>query len=164
VSLALGCVKERKTGGSKMKIQKQSDKRLERFWGIRLPNREKLFERFKRVGLLPQDYKLNPLELVCVCSLMVEYKTIYDVYQSIDRLKNESIESKFGEAFFKQMKETTAEMEMAGMRAQARKLRKVGQGMASIQGEETWQTNWKREAIEKQVSAIKDEPFLPQKG
>ncbi len=147
-----------------MRIQKLSKKRLHRFWEIRLPNQEQLLERFTSIGLLPQDYNLSPLELVCACSLMLEHKTIYDTCQSIDQLKNESVESKFDDAFFHQLEDTISEMEMAGMRIQARKLRKLGQGLASAQGNGSWQPHWKKEINTKLISAIKDEPFLPQQG
>jgi hypothetical protein len=145
-------------------MMKLSKKHLHRFWGSRLPNQEQLFERFTRIGLLPQDFKLTHLELVCACSLMLEHKTLYDVYQSIEHLNNECTKSKFDDAFFHHLEEIISEMDMVGMRVQARKLRKLGQGIASTQRKISWQSYWKKEADKKLVSSIRDEPFLPQQG
>jgi len=147
-----------------MKGQKIADKGLYRFWKTRLPEQEDLFARFMQVGITPQDHHLGPIELVCACSLMLETRTIYDVYRSIDRLNNESIEPKVDEEFFIQLNGTIADMERAGLRSQARELRKLGQGLATAQRNPTWQSQWKEESEGVTSAAIKDEPFLPQKG
>ena len=147
-----------------MSIRKLSQKRLVRFWGIRLPGQDQLFKRFTRSGLLPQDCSLTPLELVCACSFMLDTKTIFDVFQSIDRLNNECIEPRFEDVFFQRLNETISEMENAGMRDQPRKLRKLGQGLAALQRKGSWQSDWEKETDRKLGSTIKDEPFLPQRG
>jgi hypothetical protein len=139
-------------------------KRLFRFWIIRLPNQEQLLERFLRVGLIPQDHNLSRLKLVSACSLMLEKRTIYDVYQSINRLNNESTETMLDDEFFARLDEITSELEMSGMRIHSRKLRKFGQGLASAQRKPAWESYWKKETDRKMLSAIKDEPFLPQQS
>lgn len=147
-----------------MSEQKIPDSRLYRFWKTRTPGQEDLLERFLRIGITPQDHPLGPLELVCACSLMLETRTTYAVYQSIDWLNNESIENRVDEEFFIQLDETIADLERAGLRAQARKLRKLGQGLASTQRNPTWQSRWEKETRGVASAAIKDEPFLPQRG
>jgi hypothetical protein len=95
---------------------------------------------------------------------MLEHKTIYATLQSLDWLNNECIEPIFNDAFFSQLDATISEMDLAGMRYQARKLRKLGQAIPSGQRKSDWQSHWKRENDEKLASSIRDEPFLPQKG
>ena len=147
-----------------MSIRKLSYKRLVRFWGIRLPGQDQLFERFARSGLCPRDCSLTPLELVCACSFMLDTGPIFDVYRSIDRLKNECIEPRFEDEFFQRLNETISEMENAGMRDQPRQLRKLGRGLAALQQQGSWHTHWEMETDRKLGSTIKDEPFLPQRG
>ncbi|MEW5872711.1 MAG: hypothetical protein AB1894_25860 [Chloroflexota bacterium] len=144
--------------------QKLTLKWMKQFWSGRLPNREALIERLAETGLLPTDAQLTPLELVCGCSLMVESKTTFEALEAIAALANESVEAKFDEAFFEQFQSSLDAIHLAGMRAQARKLRKLGLGIATMQREERWQGRWDKENKERLEAAIRDEPFLPQKG
>ena len=151
-----------------MKRRKLSDERLRRYWETKLPGQAPLFDRLLRTGLLPRDHNLSTLELVCACSLMIECKSHYDVYKSIGVFDNEYTASRFDEVFFNQLAETIAGLELAGMRTQARKLRKLGHGLAFWESgsgwQSKWQSKWQKERDEKYTSAIKDEPFLPQHG
>ena len=147
-----------------MKTRNIFNKRLFSFWIIRLPDQEHLLERFYRFGLTSQDHALSHLELVSACSLMLEKRTNYEVYQSINRLNHESTETMLNEEFFAQLQKIIYEMEMSGLRFQSRKLRKFGQGLASAQRNLLWQPYWKEDMDKKLLSAIKDEPFLPQQG
>ena len=147
-----------------MEIPKLSRERVKRFWLARLPGQEALVMRFASAGVLPQDHGLALLELVCACSLMVESRTVYAALQAVERLENDSIELVFGEPFFVQLQQSLAEMQRAGLRAQARRLRKLGQGIAVMQDQGEWAARWRAEMGQNLVSAIKDEPFLPQQG
>jgi hypothetical protein len=120
-------------------------------------------ERFVTIGLSTQDFKLAPLELVCACSLMLESKANYDLLRSLDMLRRESTEVLLDEAFFQQLDETIQDLEMSGLHDQARKLRKLGQEIVFMQHETNWQARWGDESDKRLTSAIKDEPFLPQR-
>lgn len=147
-----------------MIIRRLSEKRLKEYWERRLPKQKQQIERFSTVGLLPQDISLKEVELVCACSLMIERKTIHEVFQAIDRYRDESTKTPFEEGFFSEVRETLVEMERRGMRSQARRLRKIGQGIAQMQNETEWVLHWRKESERRKISAIKDEPFLPQRG
>ena len=147
-----------------MKIRKPSLRRLARYWENRLSDHELPIERFVTIGLSAQDFKLAPLELVCACSLMLESKANYDLLLTLDLLRSESTEVLLDEAFFQQLDETIQDLEMSGLRDQGRKLRKLGQRIASMQHETHWQARWGDERNRRLTSAIKDEPFLPQRG
>ena len=147
-----------------MIIRRESEKQLKEYWGRRFPEQEQLTDRFSKVGLLLKDTNLAADVLVCACSLMVERRTIYEVHQAIDAYRRECIKSPFGESFFEELKVTIAELERGGMRSQAQRLRKLSQGIAKMQNETEWEKHWGREADRKRISAIKDEPFLPQRG
>ena len=143
---------------------KVAEKRLKDYWNRRLPGSEDQIERFAKVGLLPQDTNLSTVELVCACSLMLEKATIFEALGKIDRYRVESIAEPFGAEFYNLLADEIVEMERMGMRSMARKLRKFGHQMAMDQKEIAWSKQWQKETTEKDVSAIKDEPFLPQRG
>ena len=107
-----------------MIIKRLSMNRLKEYWMRRLPDRESEIERFSMIGLTHQDHKLAKLEIICACSLMLESKTPYEVNQALDRLRNESTTLFFDELFFDEIDKTIAGMERAGMRSEARKLRR----------------------------------------
>ena len=79
---------------------KVAERRLKDYWNRRLPGSEDQIERFTKVGLVPQDTDLSALELVCVCSLMLERATIFETLGKIDRYRIESIGEPFGSEFY----------------------------------------------------------------
>jgi len=147
-----------------MSFLKRSEKRLNKYWTRKLPSQEKNLPRYAKTGLLPQDHHLSNLEIICAISMMAENKTIHEVHRAIELFRNESTEEQIDDPFLEKLQETIEELDGGGMRSQARKLRKIGHGIATMQNNSVWETHWSGEIDKKRSSAIKDEPFLPQKG
>ena len=147
-----------------MQLLNGSKNRLNAFWIRKLPLHEDQFIRFSKTGLLPQDFNLSDLEIICALSIMSERKTIHEVLQAVDQFRNETTISRFNEAFLEKIQATIEELESKGLRSHARNLTKLGHGIARMQNQSSWETHWSGELDKKRISAIKDEPFLPQKG
>jgi hypothetical protein len=138
--------------------------KLKKFWMKKISLPEEEFQRFSRVGLIPQDYRLSDLEIICAISLMAQKKNVHQVQEAIERFRDETIEPRFNEEFLALFHETISEMEKSGMRSLVRTLRKIGRNMAAMQGSGRWKESFNMKLHSKSLSALRDEPFLPQKG
>ena len=147
-----------------MIIQRLSEKRLKKYWSLKLPHMENSFGRFAEIGLFPQDWQLTDREIVCACSLMLERKDLHNVHQAFYHFCNECSERNLSESFFLELQNTISDLDRNGLRDQSRKLRKLGQGVATMIKDNAWGASWGKELDQMRASAIIDEPFLPQKG
>ena len=147
-----------------MIIQRLSEKRLKKYWSLQLPHMENSFGRFVEAGLLPQDWRLTDREIVCACSLMLERQNLHNVHQAIYHFCNECSERNLSECFFLELQNTISDLDRKGLREQSRKLRKLGQVIATMNRTSEWGAFWGKELDQMRASAIIDEPFLPQKG
>jgi hypothetical protein len=138
--------------------------KLKRYWTLKLDRRSEIVNRFAQGGFNPGDCTLPNLELVAACSLMIAHKPIHEVLASIEILTNECIDPIFTDEFFTQYQAEIQALERAGLRAHSRKLRKLGHAIATGRPAKPWQRKWSHDISGKLTAAIRDEPFLPQRG
>lgn len=147
-----------------MPIRSKYPEKLKRYWNLKLKGRTELVDRFLQGCLQLCDCKLSTNELVAACSLMIVQKQLYEVLASIEILANECVDPIFTDEFFVRYQAEIQAMERAGWRTQARKMRKLGHAIAAGFGAKSWQGKWSQETSRQLAAAIRDEPFLPQRG
>jgi hypothetical protein len=138
--------------------------KLKRHWTLKLDGNSDIVDRFSLGGFHPGDSSLSTTELIAGCSLMAARKPTYEILEAIEILVNECVTPIFTDEFFVQFQAVIQEMECAGLRAHGRKLRKLGHAIAARQRVKYWQQRWSNEISRKLTDAIRDEPFLPQRG
>ena len=138
--------------------------KLKKYWATKLESHPDEIDRLLERSFRPTDCTKSPLELVAASSLLAARKPIHKVIESIKFYSLECETPALGADYFVQLEETIREFELAGLRSHARDLRKLGKVVATMLSAKDWKDKWSHDIDRRLSSAIRDEPFLPQKG